>query len=88
MLPGPLLQRGKVGRNQHGDELMPVADERGLGHHQVVCQLVFNRMRSNQLPARGLQQLFLAVGDEQKAIGVDMADVAGVEPPLLVKTLG
>ena len=88
MLLGPLLQRGKVGRNQHGNELVTVADERGLGYQRVVCQFVFNRMRSNELASRGLQQLFFTIGNEEESIFVNMTNVASMEPAPFVETIG
>ena len=46
----------------------------------IVLELVLDRLRRDQLAARGLEQLLLAVGDVEKSIGVEVGDVAGAEP--------
>jgi hypothetical protein len=42
MLPRPLLQRRKVGRNQHRNELVPVAHQRGLRHQNALFLSLFS----------------------------------------------
>ena len=61
---------------------MAVADQRGLRHEDAVLQLVLDGLRRDQLAARGFQQLLLAIGDVEKAVGVEVGDVAGAEPSL------
>ena len=61
---------------------MLVADQRGLGDQWIVFELVFNGLRGDQLAAGGLQQLLLAVGDEEEAVRVNAGDVAGAEEAL------
>ena len=82
----PFFQSRKIRRNQRADELVLVAHQRRLRHQHDVLELVFDRLRRDELAARCLEQLFLAVGDVEKSIGVEVADVAGAEPALAVET--
>src|SRR5438270_1568538 len=72
-------------RHQHRDVLALVAD-----HDHLADQLahglerVLDRLRSDVLAARGLDQVLFAIGDLQVSVGIDLADVAGVEPAVLV----
>ena len=70
----------KVGSNYGRGKFAPVGNDGGLGDQIVGLQVVFDRLRCNELAAGGLDQVLLAVGDVQKAVLVDVADVAGVEP--------
>ena len=58
-----------------------------LATSEIVLELVFDGLRRNQLAAGGFEQLLLAVGDVEKAVGVDVGDVAGAEPALRVEAL-
>ena len=51
-------------------------------------ELALDRLRRDVLAARGLDQVLLAVGDAQEAVGVELADVAGAEPAVGVERLG
>ena len=67
---------------------MLVADQRHLGDENVVLELVLDGLRSDELAAGGLQQFFLAIGDVEEAVLIEVADVAGAEPAVAVETLG
>ncbi len=67
---------------------MFVADQRRLRNEAAVLELVFDGLRRNQLAARGLEQFLLAVGDIQKAVRIEMRDIAGFEPAFRIETLG
>ena len=45
-------------------------------------------MRSDELAARGFDEFFLAVGDREISIGVDVTDVSSLEPAVLEGVLG
>ena len=49
---GPAFERGEVRRDQRGDELVLVADERALRDHHGVFEFVFDRLRGDQLCRR------------------------------------
>ena len=48
----------------------------------------FEVLRRDVLAAGGDDQVLLAVGDAQEALGVELADVAGVQPAVGVDRLG
>ncbi len=85
---GPLLQDDEVRRDKYAGKLVPVADERGLCDEHVRLELVFDGLRSDEFSARGLQQLLLAVGNVEKPIVVEVSDVSGLEPAIILKGLG
>ena len=51
MVAGPLLQRSEIRRDNHRNELVPVAHQSGLRHQYAVLEFVFNRLRRHQLAA-------------------------------------
>ena len=44
-------------------------------------------MRGDVLPTGRLQEIFLSVGDLEVSIGVELADVPGMEPPVCIDRL-
>ena len=77
----PLLQLLVIGDDEDDRELALVAEHYGVGDELVEFDLVLDRLRGDVLPARGLQEVFLAVRDFEIAVPVELADVAGAEPP-------
>src|SRR5262249_20965565 len=77
LLPGGGLDIGEIRNDERGDEAAPVADDRGVQDEGAGLQDVFDRRRSDQLSARGLEQVLFAVGDDQVAGLIEAADVAG-----------
>src|SRR5262245_57932658 len=57
-----------------------VTKDSGVSDEDVALERVLDRLRSNELSARGLDQIFLAVGDPDKAVSIDRPDVSGMEP--------
>ena len=43
-------------------------------------QRVFQRLGGDKFAARSLDQIFLAVGHRKIAVGIKIADIAGLEP--------
>ncbi len=84
---GPRFERGKIGRDQRGNELVLVPDHRTLRHHHRALELVFDRLRSNELATGGLEQFLLAIGDVEKSIIVETANVASSEIAFAIETL-
>ena len=69
-----------VERDQ-GDQVgLAVADDDALGDERVLLDLVLEVGRGDVLAAGGDDDVLLAAGDLDEAVGVDLADVAGVEP--------
>ena len=87
LLLRPRLERLEVGHQQRREELPAVADHHRLADVAARLERVLDRRRRHVLAVGVDDQLLLAVGDAQEALGVDLADVAGVEPPLGVDHL-
>src|SRR5688500_16361024 len=88
--PGSLEGGGQplgVEGEQRGHEVAAVAQGHRLAHPRDRLELALEDLRRHVLAARGDQQLLDAVGDLQEALFVDGADVARVQPPLLVHRL-
>ena len=47
-----------------------------------------DRGRRDVLTLRRLEHVLLAIGDAQEAVGIDLTDIAGVEPAVLLEGLG
>src|SRR6185503_15180729 len=86
-MPGPAIESGKVRRNERGDELVLVADQRNLGDHYGVFELVFDGLWSDKLASGGFEEFLLAIGDVEEAVLVEASDVAGREPAISVEAL-
>ena len=65
---------------QGADELALVALDRDLADDGVCLQLVFDLGRGHVFAARGLDEVFFAVGNGHEALVVDRSDVAGAQP--------
>ena len=83
MVLRPLFQLGEIGHDEYGWKLALVAQQRRFAHQQVGLQRVLDRLRSDELAARSLDQVLLAVGDGEKTLLIESADVAGLEPAIL-----
>ena len=78
----------RVERHQGGHEGSVVTDGRGLRHQGDQLEGRLQVGGADVLAARGDDQLLLAVDDAQVAVLVDLADVARVQPAVLVDRLG
>ena len=76
-----------VERQQRGEVLLPIADDDRLRHDRDRLEHALDELRRDVLAAGGDEQLLLAIGDAQEAVGVDLADVARVEPAVGVDRL-
>ena len=64
-----------------GDQVGPaVADDDALGDQRVLLDFLLEVGRSDVLTARGDDDVLFAAGDLDEAFGVDLANVAGVQP--------
>src|SRR5688572_22466752 len=58
------------------------SDQYDLIHKPRSFDCLFDRLWGNVLAAGSLEQLFLAIGDTQKSVFVERADVARLEPTI------
>ena len=65
---------------QRDEVLAPVADEHRRADVRGALQQRLERLRRDVLAVGVDDDVFLAVGDLEEAVRVDLADVAGVEP--------
>src|SRR5215469_5830508 len=82
----PVLEQGEIWQDQHGRELALVAQDHRFGNQGVVLQGVLERLWSDELSSRGLDQVFLAVGHGEVSFGIEVADVPGPEPAVHKRT--
>ena len=73
-------ERLGIDGDQRGDERLGVADHHGLADQRVRAQPILEHCGCDVLAARGDDDLLLAADDRQEAVGVDRAEIAGVEP--------
>jgi hypothetical protein len=85
--PGPHGGHLGVEHHQRRHERLAIADHAGLAHERDHLERRLEVGRADVLPAGGDDQLLLAVDDGEVAVFVDHADVAGVEPAVLVESL-
>src|SRR5260370_28931532 len=71
---------GGVGDDERNDEFSFVTQDHGVQDVGAGFQGVFDGLRSDEFARRCLDQVFLAVGDEEIVVLVHVADVAGAEP--------
>src|SRR5712672_4520306 len=57
-----------------------IADYHRVGYVWAGFEGIFDGLRRYEFASRGLNEIFLAVGDEEIVVGVQVPDVAGVEP--------
>jgi hypothetical protein len=77
----------EVGNDEQRREGPLVAEHHHLGDEGRGGDLVLDRLRGDVLAAGGDEDVLDPVGDAEESLRVDLADVAGVEPPLLVDHL-
>src|SRR5665647_564205 len=81
--PGVGLELVEVRHDQRGDELPSAADDDGRPDIGVRLEEVLDRLGGDVLAAGRDQDVLLPVGDDEEALLVDVADVAGLEPAVL-----
>src|SRR5229473_1009949 len=69
-----------IGDDERGDKFAPIADDHGIQNVGARLQSVFDGLRSDEFSRRRFDQVFLAVGDEEIVVFVEIADVAGGKP--------
>ncbi len=79
----PALERLRVDGDQRADERLRVAHRHRLTDQWVGPQTVLEHRRGDVLAAGGHDELLLAADDLEEPVGVDLAEIAGVEPAVL-----
>src|SRR5437899_11791561 len=69
-------------RNQRGREFVLVAKNDGFGDEGIVIKRVLDRLGSNKFSTRSFDQIFLSVGDREKAVFIQIPDITGLEPAI------
>src|SRR5229473_980890 len=77
---GPVFERNKVGGDDDGGELALVAQDSDSADEGIQFQGILDWLGSDEFSARSLDQILLAIGDRQISIGVDVTDIARLEP--------
>ena len=80
--PRPFFQRSKVGGDDDGGELALVAKDGGGTDERIQLERILDRLRRDKLAAGSLDQILLAVGDREISIGINVADIASLEPAI------
>ena len=70
-LCSPVLQGSKGRGDNDGREVATIAEDGGFSDEAIGFQRVFDGLRRDELAARGLDQVLLAVGDEEEPLGID-----------------
>ena len=78
--PRPSLQGLERRHHQGAGEVAPLGHNHRELDQRAALEAAFDRRRRDVLPARGLEQVLLAVGDGKVTVLVQVADVPGVEP--------
>src|SRR5712664_2764114 len=71
---------GGIGDDERNDEFSFVTQDHGVQDVGTGLERVFDGLRSDEFARRCLDQVFLAVGDEEIIVLVQVADVSGAEP--------
>src|SRR5579859_1822497 len=80
LLCSPTLQRDKVRTDDGADEFPCIAHERHMPDERRQFQLVFDWLRRDELAPAGLDKVLLAIGDAEKAVGINVPNVSRFEP--------
>ncbi len=89
MRGGEARRGDRVEHDQRGVVRAPIADrDRAADQRARRLELVLDVRRRHVLAGRVDDQLLLAVDDAHVAVGVDLGDVAGVQPAVGVDRLG
>src|SRR5947207_12771696 len=80
LCPRPFFKCGEIGSNDHASELAAIANNGGFRNQRVRLECAFDRLWRDEFPAGGFDQVFLAVGDAEKSVGINASYVAGPEP--------
>jgi len=76
-----------VGDDEGHHEFALIADDHGVEDVGTGFQRVFDGLRGDEFSSGGFEKIFLAVGDEEVVIFVEVADVSGFEPAVVEKNL-
>src|SRR6266481_834892 len=85
LVGGSGSDRSGIRDDQRDDEFAFVAQDHGVQDVGAGLESVFDGLRRDEFAGRRLDQVLLAVGDEEIVVLVQVADVAGAEPAVLAE---
>src|SRR6266849_10916714 len=71
--------------NERDDEFAFVAQDHGVQDVGAGLERVFDGLGGDKFARRRLDQVFLAVGDEEIVVLIHVADIAGAEPAVFAE---
>src|ERR1041385_7279451 len=77
---GIAAERIHLRHDERGGEFALVADDDDLIDEAAALERVLDRLRRDVLSAARLEEVFFAIGDEEKTVFVQMPDVTCVHP--------
>ena len=80
---GPVADRGGVDRDDRRDKLPPVAEHHRLADIRAELELVLDELRSERGAVGELADIARPIDDDQMAAPVEIAGIAGPQPPVL-----
>src|SRR5271155_1794414 len=79
-LAGLFSDRVEIRNEKYTNKFAPVADHDGIGNILAAFQAILDGLRRHKFPRRGLEQLLLAVGDDQIPLLIEVPDIASAQP--------
>ena len=76
----PFLKGSEIWRNHDGREFTAIPEDRRHSNVRAQLKRILDRLRSDEFSAGRFDQILLAIGDREISFGIDVADVAGLEP--------
>src|SRR5437588_2432462 len=76
---------GGIGDDERDNEFAFVAHDHGIHDVRAGLECIFNGLRGDKFSRRSLDQVFLAIGDEEIVVFVQVADVTGAEPAIFAE---
>src|SRR5579862_2974571 len=80
IITSPVLEKREAGGDDDGGEFSLVTKHNGRAYQRIKLERIFNRLWCDELAARGLDQVLLAIGHGEKPVGVEGPNVTGLEP--------
>src|ERR1700758_2056599 len=80
MIARPVFEQREIWSYEHGRKLALIAHNDGLRDHGIVLQGILNRLGRDKFATGGLDEVLLTVGNGEEAVGIEVADVAGLKP--------
>src|SRR5437868_8472331 len=76
---------GGIGDDERDNEFAFVANDHGIHDVRAGIECIFNGLRGDKFSRRRLDQVFLAIGDEEIVVFVQVAVVTVADPAILAE---